>query len=327
MLSFVKENLWTQATRLTSLENLTERYLEPTPHLSEVLTKLRESGKQLLLVSNSPFWYVESTMRFVLGDDWKSQWNVIITDAGKPKFYTDKARPFREVCQESWRLKFNQVDHFKQGQIYTEGCIGELIRLMKWDHMITPHKSLEDVVISNVLYIGDSLFTDLVDAKREFGWITGFVTPEVGYEMEIQRQVEFVLAKQAIDIILNTLRHVQEKMGNGMRSEEDIKVLDHLEHLISKWQDRETSLMGSAFGSVFRARYQPSLFAHSLRRYADLYMTTAASLRHYSPQHRFYPEQSHLMLAHELPLLCSTGFTGDTESVSTNGTANIPNNV
>ena len=25
----------------------------------------------------------------------------------------------------------------------------------------------------NVLYIGDSLFADLVDAKREFGWTTG----------------------------------------------------------------------------------------------------------------------------------------------------------
>ena len=25
----------------------------------------------------------------------------------------------------------------------------------------------------NVLYVGDSLFADLVDAKREFGWTTG----------------------------------------------------------------------------------------------------------------------------------------------------------
>jgi predicted HAD superfamily phosphohydrolase YqeG len=31
----------------------------------------------------------------------------------------------------------------------------------------------------NVLYIGDSLFADLVDAKRDFGWTTAGVTPEV----------------------------------------------------------------------------------------------------------------------------------------------------
>lgn len=41
---------------------------------------------------------------------------------------------------------------------------------------------------SNVLYIGDSLFADLVDAKREFGWMTAAVTPEVGVEMEIQKK-------------------------------------------------------------------------------------------------------------------------------------------
>ena len=29
---------------------------------------------------------------------------------------------------------------------------------------------------SNVLYIGDSLFADLVDAKRQFGWTTAAVS-------------------------------------------------------------------------------------------------------------------------------------------------------
>jgi hypothetical protein len=38
----------------------------------------------------------------------------------------------------------------------------------------------EDVATASVLYIGLSLFADLVDAKREFGWTTAAVTPEVG---------------------------------------------------------------------------------------------------------------------------------------------------
>jgi hypothetical protein len=29
-------------------------------------------------------------------------------------------------------------------------------------------------------------------------------------------------------------------------------------------------------------------------------MTSVSSLRHYSPQHRFYPEQTHRLLAHEI---------------------------
>ena len=55
-----------------------------------------------------------------------------------------------------------------------------------------PNKNMADGALSlassNVLYIGDSLFADLVDAKREFGWMTAAVTPEVGVEMEIQKK-------------------------------------------------------------------------------------------------------------------------------------------
>jgi hypothetical protein len=157
-----------------------------------------------------------------------------------------------------------------------------------------------DFASANVLYIGDSLFADLVDAKREFGWTTAAVTPEVGYEMEMKNQADFVLAHRSIDLLLNALRLTQDELGNGMRSKEDIHVLDSLERLVSLWRDRETLLLGSPFGSVFRARYQPSLFAHSLRRYCDLYMPSVSCLRHYSPQHRFYPEQDTRLLAHEI---------------------------
>mmetsp|Transcript_7910 Transcript_7910/g.19090 ORF Transcript_7910/g.19090 Transcript_7910/m.19090 type:complete len:181 (-) Transcript_7910:33-575(-) len=153
---------------------------------------------------------------------------------------------------------------------------------------------------SNVLYIGDSLFADLVDAKREYGWITAAVTPEVGFEVKVQAQADYVLVERTIEFLINALRLVQDELGPGQRSEEDLGVLDSIERLVSRWRDRETALLGNPFGSVFRARYQPSLFAHSLRRYCDLYMNNIGSLRNYSPEHRFYPEQDFRLLAHEI---------------------------
>ena len=160
-----------------------------------------------------------------------------------------------------------------------------------------------DIGTPHALYIGDSLFADLVDAKREFGWTTAAVTPEVGYETEIQSHTDFELALKSIDVLLNALRRVQEVLGTGVQTEEDTRMLNSIEDLVSQWRDRETELLGNPFGSVFRARYQPSLFAHSLRRYSDLYMTSVSSLRHYSPQHRFYPEQHGRLLAHEMNVL------------------------
>lgn len=284
-----------------------ERYFHPTPHLKQLLQKYKQSGKRLIFVSNSPFWYVDAGMRYVFGASWRNEWDAIITSAGKPSFYTEGNRPFREVSIETRRLMFKRVDRFERGKVYTEGCLREMMRLMDWAP-IKPirRQKTEDgmdtmnVAPANVFYIGDSLFADLVDAKREYGWTTAAVVPEIGYELEIQYQPDFALAQQTVGLLLNALRLVQQELGCEMHTKEDMSALDSLERLVSMWRDRETTLLGNPFGSVFRARYQPSLFASSLRRYSDLYMTSVSSLRNYSPQHRFYPNQNHRLLAHEI---------------------------
>lgn len=194
------------------------------------------------------------------------------------------------------------------GEVYTEGCLRELARLFDWSDVAgtEPNTDIDhgalSLASSNVLYIGDSLFADLVDAKREYGWITAAVTPELGFETDVQAKADYVLVERTIEFLLNALRLVQIELGPEQRTPDDLAVLDSIERLVSRWRDRESSLMGNPFGSVFRARYQPSLFAHSLRRYCDLYMNNIGSLRHYSPQHRFYPEQDFRLLAHEIEI-------------------------
>ncbi|KAL7579859.1 hypothetical protein ACA910_004871 [Epithemia clementina (nom. ined.)] len=287
------------------------RYFEPSPHLQEVVQKFKDAGKRLIFVSNSPFWYVDSGMRHLFGNEWRMDWDAIITSAGKPNFYTDDSRPFREICQETRRPLFRAVERFEKGRVYTGGCIQELTRLIDWTDKPNVNglaarsvfgikSGAVDVATANVLYIGDSLFADLVDAKREFSWTTAAVTPEVGYELEIQQRTDFTLAQRVVDLLLSALRKIQDEMGSSTRTEEDTETLDAVERLVSKWRDQETRVLGNPFGSVFRARYQPSLFAHSLRRYCDLYMPSVSSLRNYSPQHRFYPETHHRLLSHEI---------------------------
>ena len=60
-------------------------------------------------LSNSPFWYVDAGMNYVVGPDWREQWDVVIVSAGKPAFYTEDNRPFREVGVETGKVKFQQV--------------------------------------------------------------------------------------------------------------------------------------------------------------------------------------------------------------------------
>jgi hypothetical protein len=48
-------------------------------------------------------------MNFVVGPGWRDQWDVVITSAGKPDFYTENNRPFREVDIVTGKAKFKQV--------------------------------------------------------------------------------------------------------------------------------------------------------------------------------------------------------------------------
>ncbi|KAL3910519.1 MAG: hypothetical protein SGARI_002083, partial [Bacillariaceae sp.] len=205
--------------------NNPEMYFDPTPHLKAVLTNLKDSGKRLIFASNSPFWYVDAGMKYVIGDNWMDLWDAVIVSAGKPAFYTEKRRPFREVEKATNRVRFQKVEKLQTGRVYTGGCLLELTRLMDWAHMDEKEDANTNMgplnLNSNVLYIGDSLFADLVDAKREFGWVTAAVTPEVGFEMEVQKKQDFILVDKTIKFLLNALRLMQAEMGTGLHTEED----------------------------------------------------------------------------------------------------------
>ena len=86
-----------------------ERYFEEKPYLKGVLESMRNSGKRLIFVSNSPFWYCDAGMNYVVGEGWRDQWDVVITSAGKPSFYIEDNRPFREVDINTGKVKFIQV--------------------------------------------------------------------------------------------------------------------------------------------------------------------------------------------------------------------------
>jgi hypothetical protein len=75
----------------------------PAPTSSYLQHSLSETN------SNSPFWYCDAGMNYVVGPDWRDQWDVVITSAGKPAFYTEDNRPFREVDIGTGKLKFRQV--------------------------------------------------------------------------------------------------------------------------------------------------------------------------------------------------------------------------
>jgi len=282
-----------------------DRFLEPDEQgqLRQVLKQLRATGKKTMLVSNSQFWYVDAGMSHKVGPDWRELFDVVIVSAGKPGFYTLN-RPFREVSKRTGRIKFKPITELKAHNVYCQGSIKELVALTGWADG------------SKIIYLGDSLFADLVEARRLYGWTTGAIISEVCHETAVQKGKEWRVAWHVLHALVHCIQLCQDEMGpdpsqgpsvtrQQPHSAEDTEVLNRLEHLASEQRVRKDAVMNTNFGSIFRTSKddgrtdKPTLFARSLHRYVDFYTSRVENLRLYSVDHRFYPCHTRVGVLHE----------------------------
>jgi len=295
-----------------------DKYIEQDSrrHLRQLLEQLKGAGKTLMVVSNSAFWYVDSGMKYVCGEDWRSLFDIVIVSAGKPAFYTARA-PFREVSSRTCRVKFKPVTSLEPGEVYCSGSIEELMRLTNWSSKCDNDNSNPDSCWdgSKVIYFGDSLFADLVEARRLYGWTTGAIIRELRTETHVQSASAWRQARHTMQVLVHCLQLCQEEMGPDPQAEisnrqhphtvDDRAVLDELEELLSGWKMRQDSSMNRNFGSIFRTspceavRSSPSLFAFCVQRHVDLYTSRVENLRLYSTDHRFYPSLARVGTPHE----------------------------
>lgn len=95
----------------------------------------------ILCISNSPFWYCDAGMGYVVGPDWRDHWDVVVTSAGKPAFYTEENRPFREVDIGTGKVKFKQVRRPDDDAYIFRRRQNTHILIYYFDHEILPTHS------------------------------------------------------------------------------------------------------------------------------------------------------------------------------------------
>ena len=69
-----------------------ESYFEENDHLKPFLQRLRDANKQIFLITNSAYWYVNHGMTYLLGEEWRTFFDVIIRQARKPSFFGEQKR-------------------------------------------------------------------------------------------------------------------------------------------------------------------------------------------------------------------------------------------
>ncbi|KFM66561.1 5'-nucleotidase domain-containing protein 3, partial [Stegodyphus mimosarum] len=184
-------------------ENTIDQYLEKHPSMSSFLHRLKNAGKKMFLITNSPFKFVDNGMKYMIGPNWADLFEVIVVQARKPKFFTDQSRPFRIYDVHTKSQLWERVVSLDKGCVYMEGNLKELQRLTGWYG-------------NSVLYFGDQIYSDLADLTLHHGWRTGAIIYELSNEINILNSEEF-----RHDVgWLQTLQHIIEEMTlkNLMRS-------------------------------------------------------------------------------------------------------------
>uniref|UniRef100_A0A2K6DG47 5'-nucleotidase domain containing 2 n=1 Tax=Macaca nemestrina TaxID=9545 RepID=A0A2K6DG47_MACNE len=227
-----------------------EKYIPRGDETFAVLSCLVAHGKQLFLITNSPF-----RMRHTVGPDWRQLFDVVIVQADKPSFFTDRRKPFRKL-DEKGSLQWDRITRLEKGKIYRQGNLFDFLRLTEWRG-------------PRVLYFGDHLYSDLVDLMLRHGWRRGAFIPELEREM------------------LHALAEWQQALRGLLERMQTYQDAESRQVLAARMKERQelrcvTKAMFSAqFGSIFRTFHNPTYFLRCLVHFSDLYMASLSCLLNY----------------------------------------------
>eukprot|EP00656_Telonema_subtile_P001951 TRINITY_DN10848_c0_g1_i4.p1 TRINITY_DN10848_c0_g1~~TRINITY_DN10848_c0_g1_i4.p1 ORF type:complete len:401 (-),score=102.38 TRINITY_DN10848_c0_g1_i4:126-1328(-) len=256
-------------------------YIQPVgQRVHQLLSTLQQAQKQLFIITNSPYWFMDAGMTHLLGADWARYFQVIITSAGKPGFFTG-SRNYRALSSDSGRLKWGEIgDWFLPGRAYAQGSMKGLMKRVDWS-----------TAGGQVLYCGDHLHSDLVEPAREYGWKTMCIAAEIEDEVRIRNSPEQQILRDELREVEALIRSVSSPS-------------DTVHQAVQFLQQHRRSLQlnlkiahNKNFGSIFRTHNRPTLYMDQMHRYANLYTSNLTNLLHYPLDTKFYPRR--VRLPHE----------------------------
>ncbi|XP_033875561.3 5'-nucleotidase domain-containing protein 2-like isoform X1 [Acipenser ruthenus] len=271
------------------IEKDMEKYILHGDETYAVLNRLVNNGKKLFLITNSPFSFVDKGMKFMVGRNWRDLFDVIIIQAEKPSFFTDRRKPFRRL-NENGSLHWDKISTLEKGQIYRQGNLFDFLHMTGWRG-------------SKVLYFGDHLYSDLADLMLRHGWRTGAIVPELHTEIRIVNTEQYLHTLTWLQALTGLL----ERMQLHQDAESQTILLEWMKER-HELRSVTKNLFNPQFGSIFRTYHNPTYFSRRLCRFSDLYMASISCLLNYDLQFTFYPRRTPLQ--HEAPLWMDQLCTG-----------------
>ncbi|XP_015575578.1 5'-nucleotidase domain-containing protein DDB_G0275467 isoform X2 [Ricinus communis] len=243
------------------------KYLVKNGQLLHFLRTLKEKGKKLFLLTNSPYYFVDGGMHFLsedsLGcrDSWRELFDVVIAQANKPEFYTSE-HPFRCYDTEKDTLAFTKVDEFLPNKIYYHGCLKSFLQITKWNG------------------------------------------PES--EIRIQNDDGYRFEQAKFHIIQELLGKLHSTVADANRSESYRLLFKELNEERQKARQVMKRMFNESFGATFLTDTgQESAFAYHIHQYADVYTSKPENFLLYPPEAWLHAPYDIKIMPHHLKVPAS----------------------
>lgn len=310
------------------------RYINEDLSIVPMLKMLRDSGRATFLVTNSLWDYTNVVMNFLCRGqtidvsspcnfDWLENFDIVITGSSKPSFFLDENRAnLFEVEPESGML-LNTDDGTLLPQIGTTSPrlsskgLKKACRVFQGGNVGHLHKLFSIESSSQVLYVGDHIYGDILRSKKVLGWRTMLVVPELEREVELlwetrNNRKELRLLRKQRDHVEDKIHHLKWSLNFEIVDVEERQKLSS--ELIALESQREQvrclhqqiqrechQMFHKVWGQLMKTGYQNSRFAHQVERFACLYTSQVTNLSLYSPDKYYRPSED--FMPHEFDIL------------------------
>lgn len=256
-------------------------------------------GKKIFVLTNSDFHYTKLLLDYAVNPflkdhtSWIDLFELVITSAQKPRFFYDNLQ-FLKIDPKNGTM--TNINGPLTPGIYQGGCASTFTADLNLDP-------------SEILYVGDHIYGDVVRLKKDCAWRTALVVEELEQEIKsyhqaepVSQEIEHLMSlKLPIEKSIDEL--ISEKIETGKAANESkiselIDQVTILDKQISQLIQKQQSLFNPSWGEIMRVGAEESYFAHQVERFACIYMARLSDMLALSP--RTYFRSFKRQLAHEI---------------------------
>ncbi len=272
-----------------------ERFVALDEEMPLTLLDQKESGKKVLLITNSEWAYAAPMLAFAFDPflpgemTWRDLFDIAIVGSRKPAFFTARMPTF-EVVSEDGMLR-EHVGLLQPGHVYV-GANASLV------------EASLGLKGEDILYVGDHLFTDVNVSKSVLRWRTALILRELEDELaaidsfrETQQQLTDMMARKVeMESEYSAYRlALQRAKGNygpdPARAPDEIQAemdahrakLLALDAEIAPFARASARLHNERWGLMMRTGNDKSHLARQVERYADVYTGRVSNFLHATP--------------------------------------------